>query len=78
VWGWLVGPFIDAWLRVHPDDKAGARKYALDGFAAHLDDAGIGTLSEVFDAEPPYTPRGCMAQAWSVAEVLRAWLKTES
>jgi len=78
VWGWLVGPFVDAWLRVHPDDRAGARKYALEGFAAHLDDAGIGTLSEVFDAEPPYTPRGCMAQAWSVAEVLRAWLKTES
>ena len=78
VWGWLVGPFVDAWLRVHPDDKAGARAYALEGFAAHLDDAGIGTLSEIFDAEPPYTPRGCMAQAWSVAEVLRAWLKTES
>src|SRR5687768_8885307 len=77
VWGWLVGPFVDAWLRVHPDDRTGARKYALEGFAAHLDDAGIGTLSEIFDAEPPYTPRGCMAQAWSVAEVLRAWLKTE-
>jgi predicted glycogen debranching enzyme len=78
VWGWLVGPFVDAWLRVHPDDKAGARTHALEGFAAHLDDAGIGTLSEIFDAEPPYTPRGCMAQAWSVAEVLRAWLRTES
>jgi predicted glycogen debranching enzyme len=77
VWGWLVGPFVDAWLRVHPDDKAGARKHALEGFAAHLDDGGIGTLSEIFDAETPYTPRGCMAQAWSVAEVLRAWLKTE-
>ena len=77
VWGWLVGPFVDAWLRVHPDDKAGARQHALEGFAAHLGDAGIGTLSEVFDAEPPYTPRGCMAQAWSVAEVLRAWMKTE-
>ena len=77
VWGWLVGPFVDAWLRVHPGDKAGARQYALEGFAAHLGDAGIGTLSEVFDAEPPYTPRGCMAQAWSVAEVLRAWMKTD-
>jgi predicted glycogen debranching enzyme len=77
VWGWLVGPFVDAWLRVYPGDKAGARKHALEGFAAHLDDAGVGTLSEIFDAEQPYTPRGCMAQAWSVAEVLRAWLKTE-
>jgi predicted glycogen debranching enzyme len=76
VWGWLAGPFVDAWLKVHPDDAAGART-ALDGFARHLDDGGIGTLSEIFDAEAPYTPRGCMAQAWSVAEVLRAWLATE-
>jgi predicted glycogen debranching enzyme len=77
VWGWLAGPFVDAWLKVHPEDKAGARKAALEGFAQHLDDGGIGTLSEVFDAESPYTPRGCMAQAWSVAEVLRAWIATE-
>ena len=76
VWGWLAGPFVDAWLKVHPDDKAGARQ-CLVGFAQHLNDAGIGTLSEIFDAEQPYTPRGCMAQAWSVAEVLRAWMKTE-
>jgi predicted glycogen debranching enzyme len=77
VWGWLVGPFVDAWLRVYPDDKAGARQHALDGFAVHLADGGIGTLSEIFDADEPYTPRGCMAQAWSVAEVLRAWIKTQ-
>ena len=77
VWGWLAGPFVDAWLKLHPDDKAGARTAALEGFAEHLNDAGIGTLSEIFDAEKPFTPRGCMAQAWSVAEVLRAWLKTE-
>ena len=76
VWAWLAGSFVDAWLRVHPDDKAGARK-CVDGFVAHLHDAGIGTLSEIFDAEPPYHPRGCMAQAWSVAEVLRAWVRTE-
>jgi predicted glycogen debranching enzyme len=76
VWGWLVGPFIDAWLRIYPDDKAGARR-CLDGFAAHLDEAGLGTLSEIFDAEGPYTARGCIAQAWTVAEVLRAWLLTE-
>ena len=77
VWGWLVGPFVDAWLKIHPDDKAGARR-CLDGFAAHLSDAGVGTLSEIFDAESPYTARGCIAQAWTVAEVLRAWLLTES
>jgi predicted glycogen debranching enzyme len=76
VWGWLAGPFVDAWLRVYPGDKAGARR-CLEGFAAHLDDAGVGTLSEIFDAEDPYTPRGCIAQAWSVAEVLRGWLLTE-
>ena len=76
VWGWLVGPFIDAWLKLYPDDKAGARA-CLSGFEAHLNEAGIGTLSEIFDAEAPYVPRGCMAQAWTVAEVLRAWVLTE-
>jgi predicted glycogen debranching enzyme len=77
VWGWLAGPFVDAWLKIYPDDTAGARR-CLEGFGAHLSDGGIGTLSEIFDAEPPYTPRGCIAQAWTVAEVLRAWLKTEN
>jgi predicted glycogen debranching enzyme len=75
VWAWLIGPFIDAWLKVHPHDRAGARAY-LQGFEAHLDDACIGSISEVFDAEAPFTPRGCVAQAWSVAEVLRCWVKT--
>jgi predicted glycogen debranching enzyme len=71
VWGWLIGPFVDAWMKVH-QDAAGARKF-LDGFRPHLGEACIGTISEVFDAEPPYTPRGCAAQAWSVAEVVRCW-----
>lgn len=75
VWAWLIGPFIDAWLRVYPDDRAGARRF-LDGFQQHLDDACIGSISEIFDAEYPFTPRGCIAQAWSVAEVLRALVKT--
>jgi glycogen debranching enzyme len=74
VWGWLVGPFVDAWLKVYPDDIGGARR-ALEGFVAHLDDACIGSISEVFDAQSPFTPRGCIAQAWSVAEVLRVWVK---
>jgi len=77
VWAWLIGPFIDAWLRVHPNDKAGAREF-LAGFGPHLSEAGIGSISEVFDAEPPFTPRGCIAQAWSVAEVLRCLVKTAS
>jgi predicted glycogen debranching enzyme len=74
VWAWLIGPFIDAWLKVYPDDLDGAGKF-LDGFKPHLRDACIGSISEVFDAEPPFTPRGCIAQAWSVAEVLRCWIK---
>ena len=75
VWAWLIGPFIDAWLKVHPNDRAGARRF-LEGFVPHLSEGGLGTISEIFDAEPPYTPRGCIAQAWSVAEVLRCWMKT--
>jgi len=74
VWPWLIGPFIDAWLRVHPNDTAGALRL-LDGFKPHLGNACIGTISEIFDAEPPYHPRGCAAQAWSVAEVLRCLYK---
>ena len=70
VWAWLIGPFVDAWMKVYPDDAAGAA-HLLDGFKPHLADACIGTISEIFDAEPPYHPRGCAAQAWSVAEVLR-------
>ena len=74
VWAWLIGPFIDAWLKVHPGDFEAAGKF-LDGFERHLTDACIGSISEIFDAEPPFTPRGCIAQAWSVAEVLRCWIK---
>jgi predicted glycogen debranching enzyme len=75
VWAWLIGPFVDAWLRVFPDRIPQARSF-LAGFNEQLDDACIGSISEVFDAEPPFTPRGCIAQAWSVAEVLRSWVKT--
>ncbi|WP_437741509.1 amylo-alpha-1,6-glucosidase [Sorangium sp. So ce1504] len=75
VWGWLMGPFIDAWLKVYPTDLGGARRL-LEGFAPHLDEACAGSISEIFDAEPPFTPRGCVAQAWSVAEVLRAYART--
>jgi predicted glycogen debranching enzyme len=75
VWGWLIGPLIDAWIKVHPEDPEGARRF-LEGFVPHLGEACIGSISEVFDAEEPFTPRGCVAQAWSVAEVLRCWVKT--
>ena len=72
VWPWLIGPFIDAWLRARPDDRQRARQW-LAAFPAALSAQGMGSLSEIFDAEPPFRPRGCIAQAWSVAEVLRAW-----
>ena len=75
VWAWLIGPWIDAWLKLHPNDRAAARQY-LEGLIAHLDDFGVGSIAEIFDAEPPYTARGCIAQAWSVAETLRCWAKT--
>lgn len=70
VWAWLAGPFVDAWLKTYPDDPGGAHR-ALEGFEAHLSEACVGSISEIFDAEAPFTPRGCVAQAWSVAEVLR-------
>lgn len=67
--------FIDGWLKVHPHDRATGRKF-LEVFPVHLSDNGIGTISEVFDAREPHLAGGCIAQAWSVAEVLRAWSKT--
>jgi predicted glycogen debranching enzyme len=75
VWAWLIGPFIDAWLKTHPGDQEGARTF-ISGLLPHLDEACVGSISEVFDAEAPFTPRGCIAQAWSVAEILRCWVKT--
>jgi predicted glycogen debranching enzyme len=75
VWTWLIGPFIDAWLRVHPGEEVRAREL-LHAIVGHLDEFGVGTIAEIFDAEPPHAPRGCIAQAWSVAETLRSWLNT--
>ena len=75
VWPWLLGPFVDAWLRARPGDRASARAL-LEGFWTHLDEACVGSISEIFDAEPPFTPRGCISQGWSVAEALRAFILT--
>ncbi|HET7130765.1 MAG TPA: amylo-alpha-1,6-glucosidase, partial [Gammaproteobacteria bacterium] len=77
VWPWLMGPFIDAWLKTRPDEVEAAQGF-LAAFAAHLHDACLGTVGEVFDAEPPHAPGGCIAQAWSVGEVLRAWLEVRA
>jgi predicted glycogen debranching enzyme len=75
VWAWLIGPFVDACLRVYPAERTAAREL-LSGLVEHLGDACLGSVSEVFDAEAPYAPRGCCAQAWSVAELLRCWVLT--
>jgi len=73
VWGWLLGPFALAHARVYGDPAQAAS--FLEPMQHHLQAACLGTISEIFDADPPFTPRGCFAQAWSVAEVLRAWLE---
>jgi predicted glycogen debranching enzyme len=69
-WGWLLGPLVDAWRRANGDDPAGF-SWITEGIATHLSEACLGQASEIFDAEAPYTPRGCVAQAWSVAELIR-------
>jgi predicted glycogen debranching enzyme len=75
VWGWLIGPFVRAHLRVYRDPDR-SRSY-LEPLLRHLEGHGVGSISEIFDGDPPFTPRGCIAQAWSVAEVLWAWHATE-
>jgi predicted glycogen debranching enzyme len=71
VWGWLLGPFVLAHYRVYAD--AAQAQALLAGLVPHLGEACLGTISEIFDGDSPHTPRGCIAQAWSVAETLRAW-----
>ncbi|MCW5893075.1 MAG: glycogen debranching enzyme family protein [bacterium] len=71
VWAWLLGPFADAWLRVHPGDTATVRDLVEAATTSALSEACTGEVSEIFDAEAPYYPRGCIAQAWSVAELVR-------
>lgn len=74
VWPFLLGAFIDGWMKAWPDDKAGARA-VLERMLPHLKDYCVGTIAEVFDGDPPHLPRGCTAQGWSVAEWLRAWVR---
>ncbi|HYA97447.1 MAG TPA: amylo-alpha-1,6-glucosidase [Methylomirabilota bacterium] len=74
VWGWLQGPFVLAHLRVY-GDRAAAASF-LEPFGKQIVSYGLGSLAEIFDGDAPFTPRGCIAQAWTVAEVLRAWRAT--
>ncbi len=76
-WPWLLGPFLTAYVKVHGNDEQ-ARERAgrlLEPLRAHLGEAGLGQISEVFDGDPPHRAGGCIAQAWSVAEVLRAYIE---
>jgi predicted glycogen debranching enzyme len=74
VWAWLMGPFITAYIKAN-DGIVEAREQArvwLARFHAHLSEAGLGQISEIFDGDAPHSPQGCIAQAWSIAELLRA------
>jgi glycogen debranching enzyme len=74
VWPWLIGPFVEAWVRVHgggADARHEARRRFFDPLMEHLSHGGVGHISEIADADPPHTPRGCPFQAWSVGEALR-------
>ena len=70
VWAWLIGAFVDAYARAYPESDEHVERFTA-GLISHLSEAGIGQVSEIFDAERPFTPRGCFAQAWSVGELLR-------
>jgi glycogen debranching enzyme len=73
-WPWLIGPFVEAWVRVRGGTTAAkreARERFLTPLLQRLDDAGLGHISEIADGDPPFTPRGCPFQAWSVGEALR-------
>ncbi len=72
VWPWLLGPYLTALVRVRGAAGREQARQVLERLSGHLGEAGLGSISEIFDAEPPHAPRGCIAQAWSVSEVLRA------
>ncbi|WP_019506658.1 amylo-alpha-1,6-glucosidase [Pleurocapsa sp. PCC 7319] len=75
-WGWLIGHFIQAHLKVYQNPELAYT--FLEPMADHLQDGCIGSISEIFDGDTPFSPRGCFAQAWSVAEVLRSWVMIHS
>ncbi|MEQ1606746.1 MAG: amylo-alpha-1,6-glucosidase [Pyrinomonadaceae bacterium] len=75
VWAWLIGPFVEAYLKVHSNDPKAEKRIAsiVEHFKHNLTEAIVGQVSEIFDADAPHAPRGAAAQAWSVAEILRIW-----
>ena len=81
VWLWLLGPFVEAWLRVRgdsPEVRQQAQQRFLEPMAQHLEEAGLGHLSEIADGDSPHTPRGCPFQAWSLGEYLRLGKRVET
>lgn len=77
VWPWLLGAYVKAYLKVNNSSKTSLEEMRtlLEGFDAHLETAGLGTISEVFDGDYPHSPGGAISQAWSVAEILRAYVE---
>ncbi len=75
VWAWLLGPWLTALVRVNGKEGKSTARKCFQELMPHIEDAGIGTVSEIFDADWPHAPRGCIAQAWSVAEILRAYVE---
>ncbi len=75
VWSWLLGPFVDSVIKVEGAKGRRRARKIIENLSSHLNDAGIGTISEIFDAESPHRARGCIAQAWSVGEILRVYLE---
>ncbi len=78
VWAWLLGPYATALARIRGTAGRSRAREIFEGLASHLTEGCVGSLSEIFDAEPPHAPRGAFAQAWSVAEVLRGWVEEAS
>ncbi|HID56688.1 TPA: glycogen debranching protein, partial [Candidatus Poribacteria bacterium] len=76
-WPWLLGPFVSAYARYHRGEEGLKERMIrfFEGLPDHILHAGLGTISEIFDGDPPHHPRGCISQAWSVAEVLRALIE---
>ncbi len=75
VWSWLLGPYIDALVKVYGAKGKEQARQIIKDFTTHFSDAGIGTISEIFDGDSPHTPKGCIAQAWSVGEILRVHIE---
>jgi predicted glycogen debranching enzyme len=75
VWPWLLGAYVDALLRYRGESGAASARTLLTNLSTHLNEAGLGTIGEIFDGDAPHAPRGCIAQAWSVGEVLRVLAK---